>query len=159
MKAFYLKHLVPKVMKWGVVGTAILSRVVTLFLPASVSAAAPPPETWSSVRAELDGEIEAPVLSAEIVDIVTGADLDVDLQHAVVLSLSLARPEEILALDALWVETIIERGDSEMMARFVALRSNWTPETVENDQGAYLDWQIWRAVAGGGDCDGGAASA
>jgi hypothetical protein len=142
-----------------VVGASVVSRVAASVMPVGIANQdAVNLERWNALREELKKPEASQTLPADVIDVVETADLEIGLRQAVFLSYSLAGPEDVGALDAYWVETIVRRGDSDLISQFVSMRSTLNLDHVDGESG-FLDWYLWDAQSGSGDCDGSATGA
>ncbi len=136
-----------------VIGSILVSRAAASVLPVWSGGSPDVGVKWAAVRDEVQNAARRQTINADIIDLLHGADLDRSLDDAVRMSYAIATNAEIKALDELWVDTIMLRGDSRLMAQYLAMRA--TLELgPDGDSRAYVDEWLWLAN-GGGNCDGG----
>ena len=152
------KLTVFRVISWGILWTAMTTRVFAAVVPSSLlGSTSAPKDKWSEVRGEL-GAIDRPKsLSRDLVDLVKNVDLN-DLEETVRLSYTMVPIEDAAALDSLWLKTLSKHATSVELAAFLKIR-NAIDHALATD-GQYAESWVWRVTeTGGDDCDGDGADA
>ena len=137
------------IFKTFVLGAFGLSRVASA-MPIAMNDHVAQVQTWQAVKDDLAPHSQSKVpLSQHVADVVTTADLSVNIIETIQLTYSMVSVDEIESLDALWMDVIAATGSAPMVATYMSVRATLIDPVI----GESVESMVWLTAQGGAGCD------